>query len=184
MPNPFYKDVLFEDEELLEKMFLYFESLDWKQDTYIIHGKTVQPKRKTFMYGKDYSYSGQTQSSIPFDRQITYISRKIEEKLNLKRGYFNGCLLNFYEDGKSYISYHRDNEEQMVDDAIIVSLGLGATRKFYLKNDESKDVEKLIHNQGEILVMEALTQKEWTHSVPKEAGVKDIRISLTFRRFK
>jgi len=184
MPNPFYKETLFEDSELLERMFDYFYNIDWKQDTYVIHGKTVTPKRKTFMYGKDYSYSGQTQNSIPFDRQINYIARIIEDKLNLKRGYFNGCLLNLYEDGLSYISYHKDNEKDMIEDSLIVSFSLGATRKFYLKNDETKEVEKLIHNEGEILVMEPLTQKEWMHSVPKESKVKEARISLTFRRFK
>ncbi len=181
--NPFYKETVFEDKELLEKMFKHYLDLDWKQDTYIINGRSVTPKRKTFMYGKDYSYSGMKQISIPFDEKLSYISREIEKSMNLEKGYFNGCLLNYYEDGLSYISYHKDDEKQMVDDAMIVSLSLGATRKFYLKNDKTKKVEKLIHHQGEILVMEHLTQKEWTHSVPKESKVKEGRISLTFRRF-
>jgi len=184
MNKPFYKRVLFKDEELLNKMLIHFSKLDWKQDTYIIHGREATPKRKTFMYGKDYSYSGTKQKSVPFDQKIRYLSREIERELDLEEGYFNGCLLNMYEDGKAYISYHKDDEKQMVDDAIIVSLSLGATRKFYLKNDETKEVEKLIHNKGEILIMEPLTQRDWMHSVPKETKIADTRISLTFRRFK
>ena len=184
MKNPFYKKVLFEEKELLDKMFKHYSGLEWKQDTYVINGKSVTPKRKTFMYGKDYSYSGMKQISIPFDEKIKYISRQIEKELDLEKGYFNGCLLNYYIDGSSYISYHNDNEKDMIEDSVIVSLSLGATRKFYLKNNETKEVNQLIHNEGEILVMEPLTQKEWKHSVPKEMKVKEPRISLTFRRFK
>jgi len=184
MNKPFYKKILFEDKELLDKMFKHYSNLEWKQDTYIINGRSVTPKRKTFMYGKDYTYSGMKQIGVPFDDKLSYIAKQIEKKLNLEKGYFNGCLLNYYIDGSSYISYHKDDEKEMISDSVIVSLSLGATRKFYLKNDETKEVEKLIHNEGEILVMETLTQKEWTHSVPKEMKVKEPRISLTFRRFK
>ena len=91
--------------------------------------------------------------------------------------------MNLYEDGETYLSYHKDDEKEMDMKAPIVSFSLGVTRKFYLKNDESKDVKKLIHKEGQILIMESDTQKEWTHSIPKELKVKDARISLTFRRF-
>lgn len=164
-------------------MFNYFSKLNWTSDTYIIHGKEVTPKRKTFMYGKDYSYSGIKKDAKPFDKQVLYIARQIEKKLNLPKDYFNACLCNLYEDGEAYLSYHKDNEKEMDREAVIVSLSLGYDRKFYLKNDNTKEVEKFVHKNGEIFIMEAPTQTDWKHSIPKEAKVKETRISLTFRRF-
>jgi len=181
--NPFKKISFIEDKFLLQRMFDYFYELPWTSDTYIIHGKEVTPSRKTFMYGKDYSYSGIQKEAVPFDRQITYLARQIERRLNLEENYFNACLLNLYPDGDSSLSYHKDDEPEMDKFAPIVSFSLGATRKFYLKNDETKEVEKIVHNEGELLIMNYPTQEEWTHSIPKEKKVKEPRISLTFRRF-
>jgi len=180
---PFYSLKLDFDEDLLLKMFNYFNNLEWTSDTYIIYGREVTPKRKTFMYGKSYSYSGITKKSTPYDLQIKYIVKRIEEKLDLPNGYFNGCLLNLYPDGDAGLSYHKDDEPDMDLDADIVSFSLGATRKFYLKNDKTSEVVKLNHNQGELLIMQPKTQKDWKHSIPKEKKVKTSRISLTFRKF-
>jgi len=179
---PFYKFKLFDDKELLDSMFDYFMNIQWNSESYIIHGKKVTPNRKTFMYGRDYAYSGIQQEGKPFDKQIVYIAREIERKMDLDKGFFNACLLNLYIDGKSYISYHSDDEKDLDPNAPIVSVSLGTTRKFYLKNKETKIVEKLIHNNGEALVMDIGTQKDWTHSVPKETTITEPRISLTFRR--
>ena len=42
----------------------------------------------------------------------------------------NSCLVVLYEDGNASVGPHSDNEEDMVRGAPIISLSVGATRKF------------------------------------------------------
>jgi alkylated DNA repair dioxygenase AlkB len=176
----------FSETELKEQLE-YFLKLEWQQDEYNFGGNIVRPKRKTFMYGNDYSYSGQNKKSVPFDEYILAIKEKIEKQLNLEKGYFNGCLLNLYLDGEASISYHKDDEEDMDENAIIVSLTIGQKRKFYFQHDDKtkKDrVKKYEVKNGDLLIMYPEAQKFWKHSIPKEKTITQPRISLTFRKFK
>lgn len=180
---PFYIVQMDFTEKELSDMFEHFFGVEWESDTYIFAGRPVTPKRKTFMYGKNYSYSGQNKKAHQFSPQINLLASAIEEKLGVEAGYFNGCLLNLYEDGDAGISYHKDDERQMDKEALIVAFSLGAERKFYLKNDRTKEVEKIASSNGSLIVMEPSAQTDWTHSIPKEKKVKSPRISFTFRRF-
>ena len=188
MNNDFYIDDLGLSENDLKKYLNHYISLNWEQEIYNFGGKTIIPRRKTYMMGKDYSYSGQTKKSHNFDDTTLIIKSKIEEKLNLYKNYFNGCLLNLYEDGDASISYHKDDESSMPENSMIVSFSLGSTRKFFLKKDKDNEgkriTEKLSIKNGEILIMKNECQKKWSHSIPKEKDIIEPRISLTFRRFK
>lgn len=180
---PFYKIKIIEDKNYLKEMLDYFLSIDWTTDTYIINGKKITPKRKTYMYGESYTYSGITKKAVPFDKEVLQLALIIEEKLDLPTGYFNACLCNLYPDGEAGLSYHKDDEKQMDRNAVIVSISFGSTRKFNLKKDSDGQLEKLIHQEGEMVVMEPKTQEEWRHSVPKQKNISTPRISLTFRKF-
>lgn len=186
MPNPF-KIIKsnFNKEEFSTLLNHYLNNIEWEQDTYSFGLKTVTPRRKTYMMGKSYNYSGQTKVAHPFDEETLKIKELIEEQLDLKKGYFNGCLLNLYEDGLASISPHKDDEKDMVENAIIVSFSIGSSRKFIFQNDD-KAIKKevFVVEDGDILVMLDGCQKEWRHSIPKEIDVTEPRISLTFRRFK
>jgi hypothetical protein len=63
----------------------------------------------------------------------------------------------------------------------IISLSLGQSRKFELQYGR-KTTDKLTLAHGDLCTMEVMTQKHYTHRVPKENG-KNIspRINLTFR---
>ena len=180
--------IVFEDffeKHRFEKMFEYFKNnIQWTQDEYIIKGKKVKSPRLTAMYGnRDYTYSGQTKKSIPFNKGLKYISKEIEKFLKLPENYFNGCLLNYYRDGNDSISYHTDNEKDMDKEGIIAVISIGAERKFYLKNQKTKEVVKYTLPNLSLAIMNPICQREWFHSIPKEKKIKEPRISLTFRKF-
>lgn len=181
-PVLLFKD--FFDKELNSKIFSYFKNLNWEQDEYKIYDKIVKSPRLTYFYGKSYSYTGQTKKGHTFDKQIKYIANQIEKYLKLDLGHFNGCLLNYYRDGKDYISYHNDNEKDMIENGIIAVISIGQERKFYIKNNTTKEVVKFSLPNGSLAIMNPICQKEWKHSIPKELKVKGERISLTFRKFK
>jgi alkylated DNA repair dioxygenase AlkB len=67
---------------------------------------------------------------------------------------------------------------------VIASVSLGAERLFRLKrkNGYVAFSERLPH--GSLLIMAGNTQEHFKHEVPKEPGVSQPRINLTFRRIE
>jgi alkylated DNA repair dioxygenase AlkB len=67
---------------------------------------------------------------------------------------------------------------------VIASVSLGAERLFRLKRKDGSVglSERLPH--GSLLIMAGATEKNFKHEVPKEPGVTQPRINLTFRRRK
>ena len=98
-----------------------------------------------------------------------------------KLGY-NALLCNLYRDGNDSVGLHADAEPEM--GPVIASISLGAGRLFRLKRENGSIAfsERLPH--GSLFVMAGDTQKHFKHEVPKEPGVTQPRINLTFRRIE
>ena len=96
---------------------------------------------------------------------------------------FNGILINHYKNGDKYIGAHSDDETALdKSKGMVASLAFGATRKFRIRNAQSKKkVLDYLHKPLSLLVMEGKFQRDFTHEIPKEKKVKSDRISLTFR---
>merc|ERR1719215_2074214 len=92
--------------------------------------------------------------------------------------------------GQDSVGWHTDNEplfEAESNDACILSLSLGATRKFVLKEQERvaeggkpKSKSFPLHH-GDLATMEGKFQRYYLHAVPKEPHVLEPRINLTWR---
>ena len=80
------------------------------------------------------------------------------------------------------LGLHADAEPEM--GPVLASISLGAGRLFRLKRENGSIAfsERLPH--GSLLVMAGETQKRFKHEVPKERGVTQSRINLTFRRIE
>lgn len=100
----------------------------------------------------------------------------------------DSCNLNFYEDGGSSVAWHSDDErlfQGKFQDIVIISLSLGATRKFELRlnwpEEGERRVQRMVLGSGDLMTMEGMTQKHLQHRVPRENNVEDQRINLTWR---
>ena len=109
--------------------------------------------------------------------------RLLLEKVNQRfQADFNGILVNKYLGGEDYIGRHSDDETGL-DPVGVVSLSYGAVRKFRIREKKSGKLVldiptlpyHLIHMGGDF-------QKEFTHEIPVEKKVKDVRYSFTFRK--
>jgi alkylated DNA repair dioxygenase AlkB len=98
-----------------------------------------------------------------------------------KLGY-NALLCNLYRDGNDSVGLHADAEPEM--GPVLASISLGAERLFRLRRKDGSVAfsEQLGH--GSLLIMAGDTQKLFKHEVPKERGVTQPRINLTFRRIE
>ena len=97
----------------------------------------------------------------------------------------NSCNANMYESGDDMVGWHADNEPLFKadkQDALIISLSLGASRTFaYRLNAQPDKVKDLRLHDGDLFTMEGLTQKYYKHAVRKERRDVLPRINLTWR---
>jgi len=94
---------------------------------------------------------------------------------------FNACLLNYYHNGSEAMSWHSDNEKEILKHSAIASVSFGAERKFGFKHNFSKEEISLMLENGSLLIMKDKTQIYWKHKLYTNAKIIEPRINLTFR---
>jgi len=147
-------------------------------------GKLIQIPRWQQVFGNSYFYSGLYHQAIPMEPiLIKFIEwcQKFDPDLN-------GCLVNWYDSGQSYIGAHSDNTEPLKRGSNIWTISLGATRKMLFepkKNINSTKKEVSLTN-GTVVIMGGTCQETHKHSIPKtpKKVISGKRISITFRAFK
>ncbi len=112
--------------------------------------------------------------------------KSLEELLKMVNKIFgtdyNGILVNKYKTGEDYISAHSDDEISL-DKSGVVAISWGTTRKFRIRNKQTKKiVGDFPLESGNMVQMSGNFQKEFTHEIPVEKKIKEERISFTFRR--
>lgn len=183
--NITYYSSFFSPKESSEYFQILLNEIEWQEDDIKVFGKTYKQPRLTALYGMNnasYRYSGITMFPKPFNFILKEIKTKIEEITEIK---FTTVLLNFYRDGSDSNGWHSDDEKELGENPVIVSISLGAERTFRLRHKKDKTQKKnLILQHGSLLIMKGETQHHWQHCIPKSK--KDIkpRINLTFRVIK
>jgi|SRR5438552_1983683 len=140
--------------------------------------------------GTHYTYSRREYKPLPWIPELLSLRAHVEEatpgaayaNLSLPRTGYNAVLCNLYRDGNDSVGLHADAEPEM--GPVIASVSLGAERLFRLKrkNGSVAFSKRLPH--GSLLIMAGRVQKHFEHEVPKEPGVTQPRINLTFRRIE
>jgi alkylated DNA repair dioxygenase AlkB len=157
----------------------------WQQDEIELYGKRHQQPRLTALYGnegKPYSYSNIVMQPHPWNSLLTYIKEEVERVCEVT---FTTVLLNLYRDGKDSNGWHADNERELGRNPIIASLSLGAERMFHLKHNDKTDLrQRIVLENGSLLLMKGETQHFWKHQIPKTEKEIGKRINLTFRIIK
>lgn len=145
-----------------------------------IVGKMIDTPRLQQSYGRDYKFSGTVSHGLPIPEflkpLITYLNMKLGIKSNM-------LLVNWYRDGYDYISMHSDDEKQVKARTPVITVSIGVTRDFVLKNKTTKERIVIPVENNSVLIMKPGCQQTHTHGVPKRKKVKDYRISITFRQF-
>lgn len=174
--------VLLYDHNFLskDKADKYFEELrdecSWEQKPGIFG--YMQP-RLIASYGNDglsYKYSGLAYPALPWIATLLEIKKKIEAI----HGEYNYCLLNRYRNGADSMGWHADNEPEMGE--VIGSLSLGATRKFRIRHNTTRETMAFEPGNGTLIIMAGTMQRFWQHEVPKTKKAVGERINLTFRQ--
>jgi alkylated DNA repair dioxygenase AlkB len=160
----------------------------WKQEAITLFGRThALPRLTCWMAdpGYRYRYSGIEQQPVPWLSSLGPLRQRLESLCGHE---LNALLLNHYRDGNDAMGCHADDEPELVPDASIVSISLGASRTLRFKPKPrsplaaGSDPLNLELGQGDLLVMDPPTQQHWLHELPRRRRVQSARINLTFRR--
>jgi alkylated DNA repair dioxygenase AlkB len=95
---------------------------------------------------------------------------------------FNSVGLNRYRDGRDSVAPHNDHLDVLVEGHPIALVSLGSTRRMVIRAKEPP--RRAFHvdlEGGSLLTMSYLTQRHYTHGVPKTDEPVGERISLAFR---
>jgi len=169
----------------VEQSEIYYVKLlneiNWQHDVVKIFGKEIITKRKVAFLGDEgisYKYSGKTKIAENWLKFILEIKSTIEQISGEK---FNACLLNYYHNGSEAMSWHSDNEKEILKHSAIASLSFGAERKFGFKHNYTKEEISLMLENGSLLIMKDETQIYWKHKLYTNVKITEPRINLTFR---
>ncbi len=156
----------------------------WTRPKVRMFGREIDSPRLAAWYGDPgarYTYSGLANEPMPWIEPLPE-ARRLAERL--AGASFNGVLLNFYRDGGDSMGWHSDDEPELDPRAPVVSLSLGAARRFRLRHRRLAERRlELELAPGSLLIMHPQLQREWRHAVPRQAGA-GARINLTFRRIR
>ena len=94
---------------------------------------------------------------------------------------YDNLWLNFYREGQDSTGWHRDRFSCRRPECIVPVLTLGATRRFLIKPREGGPSLAFKPGTGDLIVMGGRSQEDWVHSVPKEPGIAEPRISINFQ---
>jgi alkylated DNA repair dioxygenase AlkB len=148
-------------------------------------GNLVKTPRWQQSYGKPYYFTGINHDALEMTDDIKELLDFIN---NLGYEEYNQVLINWYEDGNHYIGSHSDDESQLVNGSSIMTLSLGETMVFRIRNKfKNNIIEDIEVKDGMILVMGGRFQKKFKHEIVKITSKKnkvESRISVTFRKFK
>ena len=93
---------------------------------------------------------------------------------------FNGILVNYYENGNNYRS-HSDDESELGNNGV-VTISYGSTRKFRIRDKNTKKIFKDIEISNGDMVHMGEISKEFLHEIPIQRKIIEPRYSFTFRR--
>ncbi|KZN58969.1 alpha-ketoglutarate-dependent dioxygenase AlkB family protein [Pseudoalteromonas luteoviolacea] len=155
--------------------------LPWQQPEIRVYGKSHRiPRLQCFVAEQSvhYGYSGKQLESCDWLPVLSAIRARLQQQYGQP---FNALLLNWYRNGQDTMGWHSDDEQELGKEPMIVSVSLGASRLFKIRDKATRETYSILLETGSFLVMSGRSQLDFEHSLPKQAKVSQGRINLTFR---
>jgi alkylated DNA repair dioxygenase AlkB len=156
--------------------------LPFEREAPVMFGRPIPVRRASCAIGEPgarYRYAGVQREALPWPTGFEPLRARIEQAAGAR---FDFALCNRYDDGEVAMGWHADDERELVPDAPIASLSLGAARAFALRlGREGPACVTVTLAPGSLLVMEGATQRHYQHRVPPRKACREARINLTFR---
>jgi alkylated DNA repair dioxygenase AlkB len=93
---------------------------------------------------------------------------------------YRSMWINLYRDNQDSTSWHGDLIGRVQEQSVVPVLSLGATRRFLIRPTQGGKSLSFQPASGDLIVMGGRSQRDWRHSVPKQATPAGARISVNF----
>ena len=163
---------------LQNDIYSLLSSLQFAKVTYNKFGKLRSTPRSSWCYGQiddTATYKELTFKTEPIPGWLFHIKSPIEQYLGID---FNAVIINKYENGDDYISWHQD-DEKFLDHHVVASISIGMERAFQMRSDEKGIIHEIQLKSGSLLIF-----NDVRHSLPKRKNVSGVRFNITFRKVK
>lgn len=161
------------------------EELPFVAEAPVIFGKAIPVRRRSCAIGDPdvrYRYSGVERVAHRWPEGFEALLERVNRAADAR---FNFALCNEYADGEVALGWHSDDEADLVRDAPIASLSLGATRDFALRlGGSGAACATIALEAGSLLIMGGALQRHYQHRVPERKRCRTKRINLTFRQMR
>ncbi|MDH3641389.1 MAG: alpha-ketoglutarate-dependent dioxygenase AlkB [Gammaproteobacteria bacterium] len=151
------------------------EKTSWRTERLQMFGREVLVPRLVAWYGDPgvtYRYSGIEHCAGGWPSALLPLVESIRSEFAPG---VNFLLLNRYRNGADAMGWHTDDEPELADP--VVSISLGATRRFHLRAQAGAETLSLDLGHGALLVH----GRHWPHAVPRTRKAVGERINLSFR---
>jgi alkylated DNA repair dioxygenase AlkB len=189
-------------------------AIPWEQPEVRVYGRLHPVPRLVCWFGDPgctYRYSGLVHAPLPWTAPLATLRQRLHHQLGCD---FNSLLLNRYRSGADRMGWHADDEAELDPEHPIASLSLGVSRTLRFRpRPERRPMHQpeprrrppsaeaiasegpagpsalaspfgLELTDGDLLLMEAPTQRHWQHALPARSRVVGERLNLTFRRIR
>jgi alkylated DNA repair dioxygenase AlkB len=168
-------------------------AIPWEQPEVRVFGRVHPVPRLVAWYadpGCSYRYSGLCHGAAPWTPCLAALREQLWRRLGFD---FNSLLLNRYRSGADRMGWHADDEPELEADHPIASLSLGACRTLRFRPRPPRRGQPagsaperfdLALGDGDLLLMQAPTQRHWQHALPARLRLQQERFNLTFRRIR
>lgn len=144
-------------------------AVPWQQHDRRLYDMTVQEPRLTAEY--------RHLRDVP-DKALAQTAHALSQHYGVP---YDSLWLNFYRDGQDSTGWHRDRFSCRQPQCIVPVLTLGTTRRFLIKPRDGGTSVAFKPGAGDLVVMGGRSQEDWVHSVPKDPGIAEPRISINFQ---
>lgn len=174
---------MFPDMELLEQCVADITPALHIRPPIVVWNKLCHQQRDVGFFCNDsnikgYTYSNQIMLSQPMSPALCKLIAVVNSIFGSN---FNAILVNRYNTGNDTVLEHSDTETFLDPLQGVVSLSYGATRKFRVRDKNTKTFVDTPADHGSLLQMAGPFQRYFKHGIPIEKRVCEPRISFTFR---
>lgn len=165
------------------------EQIPWERHRLRMFGRELDAPRLSCWIGDagaSYTYSHTRFEPRPWPPVLAALRVRLERA---GAAHFNSVLANLYRDGRDAMGWHSDDEPELGERPVIVSLSLGAVRRFRFRRRRARgeaaaadDTLSLWLPHGSLLRMAGDTQRLYRHDLPRTSAATGARINLTFRQ--
>jgi alkylated DNA repair dioxygenase AlkB len=163
------------DDEADELFMWLLGNVEWQTERLTMFGRSIRVPRLVAWYGDPgvrYRYSGIDHCAGGWPRALALVLAKIRRDFAPAA---NFALLNRYRSGSDSMGWHCDDEPEIADP--VVSVSLGASRRLRLRNPAEPGTVGLDLGHGALLVH----PRHCPHCIPKTRKPVTERINISFR---